>query len=144
MTAMKQCPRCRSIVEVETECPICGETLTYVEPHPAHREKIAANRYAVRYYAGRCWLVCLLAAAVVILLLTAKRPNPAMTAGALICCAGGLLLAFFARQILRRWGMQLHSQDYHTEEYRKLSVSREQYLLMGIALTLALIQRIME
>ena len=139
---MKQCPCCQSIIDAETECPICGETLTYVDPHPAHREKIAANRYAVRYYAGRCWLVCLLSAAVVFLLLTARRLDPAMTVGALVCCAGGLLLAIFARQIERRWGRLLHSRDYHTEEYRKLSVGMEQYLLLAIALILALIQRI--
>ncbi len=139
---MKQCPCCRSIVDAKNECPICGDTLTYIDPHPAHRERIAANRYAVRYYAGKCWLVCLLAAAVVILLLTAEQPDPAMTAGALVCCAGGLLLSIFARQIERRWSRRLHSRDYHTEEYRKLSLGMERYLLMGIALLLALIQRI--
>ena len=71
---MKQCPRCQSIVEADIECPICGETLTYIAPHPAHRERIALGRYAVRFYVRQSGLVCLLTAAVLILLTVRSLP----------------------------------------------------------------------
>ena len=139
---MKQCPTCQSIVEAETECPICGETLTYVEPHAAHRERIAPGRYAVRYYVRESRIVCLLTVVVLVLLLTAEVRSLPLTIGALACCIGGLVLAFFARPLARWWRARWLRRDFETDVYRALALRTGKYELMAAALILALVQRL--
>ena len=139
---MKHCPKCQSIVEAETECPICGETLTYAEPHPSHRERIVPGRYAVWYYTRESWLVCLLTAVVLALLLTAERGSWPLTVGALACCIGGLVTAFFTRPLARLWSERWLRRDFETDVYRAVSLRMGKYWLMGLALVMALVQRL--
>ena len=47
---MKRCTKCGSITCCDTECRICGETLTYAELSMDDRESVVPCGYAVRYY----------------------------------------------------------------------------------------------
>ena len=53
---MKRCPKCGSITCGDTECRVCGETLTYAETEMCDRESIPPGRYGVRYFTGRFFL----------------------------------------------------------------------------------------
>ena len=135
---MKQCPRCESLVDEPTECPVCGETLTYVDPHPARRERIARNRYGAWYWVRQAWFACACTAATVVLLCVG-HPPPAVAALSLPCCLAALVRAFGGRWLTRRWGQHLHSRDYHTDEYRKVSLGADKYLLAVLAVAIALV-----
>ena len=53
---MKRCPKCGSITCGDTECRVCGETLTYAETEMCERESVPPGRYGVRYFTGRFFL----------------------------------------------------------------------------------------
>ena len=53
---MKRCPKCGSITCGDTECRVCGETLTYAETEMRDRESIPPGRYGVRYFTKRFFL----------------------------------------------------------------------------------------
>lgn len=65
---MKECPVCHAVVDEKYECPICGESLTYVEEaYGESRERLCRNRYTARYLLRELWfpvtaiLICILA-----------------------------------------------------------------------------------
>lgn len=65
---MKECPVCHAIVDEKYECPVCGESLTYVEEAYAEpRERLARNRYTALYLLRELWfpvlaiLICIIA-----------------------------------------------------------------------------------
>ncbi|MBR7185717.1 MAG: hypothetical protein IKD37_08955 [Clostridia bacterium] len=136
---MKQCPTCNSIIEAQTECPVCGETLTYVNPHPAHRERIARNRYGLRYLAKQIWFALLCTATAVLLLLFAGWHDWRITTVSLLCCAAALIRSFFSLWLLRRWRSRLAQSDYHTETYRRTVLCADKYLAAVLGVAAALI-----
>lgn len=53
---MKRCPKCGSITCGDTECRVCGETLTYAEAEMCDRESVPPGSYGVRYFTRRFFL----------------------------------------------------------------------------------------
>ena len=53
---MKRCPKCGSITCGDTECRVCGETLTYAETEMRDRESIPPGRDGGRYFTKRFFL----------------------------------------------------------------------------------------
>ena len=47
---MKKCNVCGCIVDEKSECPICGNTLTYEPPCMEDKEKFVFNKYWVIVY----------------------------------------------------------------------------------------------
>ena len=53
---MKQCPRCKSIVDEKSECPICSTTITYEDEIASVTEKYEWNRYVIVYFIKQIWI----------------------------------------------------------------------------------------
>ena len=56
---MKQCPVCKSLVNSKSECPICGNTVTYEPTVMFEKEHIVWNKYSWLYYLKNIWFSAL-------------------------------------------------------------------------------------
>lgn len=52
---MKKCNVCGCIVDEISECPICGNTITYEEPCMEDKEKFVFNKYYLVYLLKNTW-----------------------------------------------------------------------------------------
>lgn len=81
---MKRCPHCRSVVDDETECKLCGATLTFEPPVADYREKYAPGRYLLFYRLKQFWPAMLATAVILPLLFLSKPLSHVLTVLALL------------------------------------------------------------
>lgn len=136
---MKQCPRCRSIVNEKSECPVCYTTITYEDEIAAASEKIAWNRYTIIYFIKQMWisvLCCIVG--VVKLCFSSIEWNEIVfdiRLSAILFALASLGIAIFQRKLaLSRW-----SRWKYTKEYAKQRLIVYKYLFAILSIFLFII-----
>lgn len=133
---MKQCPHCRSVVDDDTACKICGTTLTYEPPIGADREKYALCRETYLYYLKQ-YLPILLSAVVTVPLLCLSGTNPFRLMSLLILLIGIAVTAF---ERLFAKGMQW--KYHYNADYAAFRARLSVYMLSGLAVFTAILSYI--
>lgn len=112
---LKKCNVCQCIVDEASECPICGNTITY-EPHCMEdKEHFAFNRYYKTYLLKNLWfpVLCTIAS-IIIFILTLPLTVP-LAYLLLIPTAFLLIMSFvfalFKRPLARRM-LWKYSEEY--------------------------------
>lgn len=126
---MKKCNVCRCTVDASSECPICGNTLTYEPPVMEDKEHFDFNKYYLIYLFKNTWfaLFCTVIAAVMIIL--AKT----CTVGHLIVGIF-LLIATYLFSIFQRKYESLVIQWCHSEAYSKRKAAAAKYAVGSASL----------
>ncbi len=130
---MKECPVCKSVVDEESECPICGNTITYTPFSPEPWEHIPLNRYSLLYTLKNIWfsLLCCLFGGIKTLITRPQMSELLVTAAvfALFSLVVALTQRKFAKAI--RWK--------YTERYAIHRVALWKYLFGAVSVVLFLI-----
>ncbi len=106
---MKSCPKCGSVVNSETECTVCGATITY-EPYIDAENEHISRRMWLKYWLPR--LALPFAATVIFVIGFAIRQEiDKYTLMAAFCLAAGWLTSLFKPRFIH--GMQWkYNEDY--------------------------------
>ena len=125
---MKQCPVCKSIVDSESECPICGNTITYEPPVMADKELIPWNKNTVLYYLKNTWFSVLscLTGAFICIMATPKMDYLFFLA--VFCAIVSLFVSFFHRKLAKYMTWK------YSEEYVPYKLGLLKYTTGGIAI----------
>ncbi len=112
---MKKCNVCQSVVDEKSECPICGNTLTYEPPCMEDNEKFIFNRYYILYLIKNAWfsILCTVAS-IIIFVITKPTVNPyalSLLIATAIALIASNFFAFFKRNISRRL-LWKYSKEY--------------------------------
>lgn len=143
---MKDCPRCGSRVAAETECPICGETLTYLPTVEGERERIPWSQYSLVYYARRSRLAAV-ALAVLTGFMFCFGASPWFLGGLGVCVLIWVY-AFFGRAIDRlemRLDEYLHGSNFRGEEYwahRRVMTFVGLFVLLGACILAGVVAKV--
>ncbi len=130
---MKQCPHCRSVVDDETACKICGTTLTYEPPVDAPREKYAPRKETRLYYLKR-YLPFLLSACITVPLLLLSKADPLRHISLLI-----LILAAAVTVFERRVAQGMRWKHHYNPEYAVFRARLAVYTLSALAVLTAVL-----
>ena len=106
---MKKCPKCRSIVDAEYECRVCGESIFYEPFADADREYIAKG-YRLRYWLPKLWLT-ILASVLFIIALAVDRSIDKYVLMDAVLVLFGWLFVFFRSRIVQAM-LWKYSEDY--------------------------------
>ena len=106
---MKKCPKCRSIVDAEYECKVCGESIFYEPFADADREYIAKG-YRLRYWLPKLWLT-ILASVLFIIALAVDRSIDKYVLMDAVLVLFGWLFVFFRSRIVQAM-LWKYSEDY--------------------------------
>ncbi len=126
---MKKCNVCQCTVDDISECPICGNTLTYEPPVMEDKEYFVFNKYYLIYLLKNTWfaLFCTIIAAVMIIL------SKTLSIGHLIVGIF-LLIATYLFSIFQRKYEKLVIQWCHSEAYSKRKAAAAKYAIGAAAL----------
>ena len=69
---MKKCNVCKCIVDEISECPICGNTITYEPPCMEDKERFVFNKYYLLYLLKNTWFAILCTVIGIVIAITAK------------------------------------------------------------------------
>ena len=135
---MKQCPRCKSIVDEKSVCPICYTTITYEDEIASASEKLECNRYVVVYFIKQMWisvLCCIVG--VVKLCVSSIEWNEIVfdiRLSAILFALASLGIAVFQRKLAKK------SQWKYTKEYaeQRLIVYKYLFAILSIILFIVL------
>ena len=94
---MKKCNVCGCIVDEKSECPICGNTLTYEPPCMEEKERFVFNRYYLLYLLKNTWFA-ILCTVIGFVITIASKPDFDIT----VALAIAMLAASFLFSIIRR------------------------------------------
>lgn len=106
---MKKCPKCRSIVDAEYECKVCGESIFYEPFADADREYIAKG-YRLRYWLPKLWLT-ILASVLFLIALAVDRSIDKYVLMDAVLVLFGWLFVFFRSRIVQAM-LWKYSEDY--------------------------------
>lgn len=95
---MKKCNVCGCIVDEKSECPICGNTLTYEPPCMEDREKFVFNRYYLLYLLKNTWFAILCTVIGIVIAITAKPDFDITVALAIAMLVASFLFGIFRRR----------------------------------------------
>ena len=117
---MKKCNVCGCIVDEKSECPICGNTLTYEPPCMEEKERLVFSKYYLIYLLKTSWfsIACLIYGIITAIIF--RHSLNALIAPAALCLALSLYLSVFERQYARaiRWKYNKEYSLQHTLFYR--------------------------
>lgn len=127
---MKKCPTCQSIVDDDTECKICGTTLTYEPFIDSDKEKLKPNHYLYFFLAKKLSfsMVCLILVAV--LEGNSGTFNKLSAAGIALSVLSFLFAIFEERLILKNRRM-------YSAEYAAFRIKSTKFVCGIIAVILA-------
>ena len=136
---MKQCPRCKSIVDEKSECPICYTTITYEDEIASAKEKFEWNRYVIIYFVKQMWIsvLCCIVGVVKICFNIIQRNDftvDILLTGILLALASLGIALFQRRMALFRW-----SRWKYTKEYAEQRLILYKYLFAILAIFLFII-----
>ena len=106
---MKKCPKCRSIVDAEYECKVCGESIFYEPLADADREYIAKG-YRLRYWLPKLWLP-ILASVLFLIALAVDRSIDKYVLMDAVLVLFGWLFVFFRSRIVQAM-LWKYNEDY--------------------------------
>ena len=95
---MKKCNVCGCIVDEISECPICGNTLTYEPPCMEEKEKFVFNRYYLLYLLKNTWFAILCTVIGIVIAITAKPDFDITVALAIAMLVASFLFGIFRRR----------------------------------------------
>ena len=95
---MKKCNVCGCIVDEKSECPICGNTLTYEPPCMEDKEKFIFNRYYLLYLLKNTWFAILCTVIGIVIAITAKPDFDITVALAIAMLVASFLFGIFRRR----------------------------------------------
>ena len=102
---MKKCNICNCIVDEISECPICGNTLTYEPPCMEDKEHFVFNKYYYVYLLKNAWFAVLCTIASIIILIV-DTPTSSYSLRiilpAIVLLIASLVDSFFKRSQYRR------------------------------------------
>lgn len=108
---MKKCPKCYSVVREKNECPICGESLAYVEESCEAREKIRLNKHYLLYlvYSSAFSIVCLL---IILFKVIVSQPTLDYSYFIIFGTAALSLIASLSKRTLIRWNEYVCTRSF--------------------------------
>ena len=119
---MKKCNVCNCIVDEKSECPICGNTLTYEKASLDEKEHYVFNKYYLIYLLKKSWfsIACLIYGIVTAIIF--RHSLNVLMATAALCIVLSLCLSVFERQYARsiRWKFNKEYSLQHTSLYKYL------------------------
>ena len=133
---MKKCNVCNSIVDEISECPICGNTLTYEPPVMEDTEKFVFNKYYYIYLLKNTWFAVLCTIKIIIISLV-NTPTSSYSLR-LILPAIVLLIASLVNSFFKRWRYKRLLKIY-TEPWAKQLIAYDKYFYGAAAVILFLI-----
>lgn len=95
---MKKCNVCKCIVDEISECPICGNTLTYEPPCMEDKEKFVFNKYYLLYLLKNTWFAILCTVIGIVIAITAKPDFDITVALAIAMLIASFLFGIFNRR----------------------------------------------
>lgn len=98
---MKQCPLCKSIVTDESECPICGNTITYEPPVMADKELVVWNKYSFMYYLKNMWFSVLSCIIGLVVCIATKPDMSYLFFAGVLCALVSLFISVFHRYLVK-------------------------------------------
>ena len=125
---MKKCNVCGCIVDEKSECPICGNTLTYEPDCLEYKEHIVFSKYYLIYLLKNTWFALLCTVICAAMLIVAKS----LTVGHLVI---GLifLIAAYLFSIFQRKYEDLVIQWCHSEAYSKRKAAAAKFATGSVA-----------
>ena len=98
---MKKCNVCNCTVDEISECPICGNTLTYEPPVMEDKEHFVINKYYLIYLLKNTWfaLICTVIGAVIAI--ASKPPFDVTLILAIAMLISSFLFGIFNRSYAR-------------------------------------------
>ena len=138
---MKKCNVCNSIVDEISECPICGNTLTYAPPVMEDKEKFVFNKYYYIYLLKNTWFAVFCTIKIIIISLV-NTPTSSYSLR-LILPAIVLLIASLVNSFFKRWRYKRLLKIY-TEPWAKQLIAYDKYFYGAIAVVLFLIAGTMQ
>lgn len=137
---MKQCPRCQSIVDEKSECPICYTTITYENEIASASEKFICNRYVVIYFIKQMWIsvLCCMIGLVKIFVSSVQWNEIVLDirVSAILLALASLGIALFQRKLaLSRWSRWKYTKEYAEQ---RLIVYKYLFAILSIILFLIL------
>ena len=136
---MKQCPRCKAIINEKSECPICHTTITYEDEITLAKEKFVCNRYVVIYFVKQMWIsvLCCIIGVVKVCFSSVEWNEIVfdLRVSAILLALASLGIALFQRKLaLSRW-----SRYKYTKEYAEQRLIVYKYLFAVLAIFLFII-----
>lgn len=138
---MKKCNVCGCIVDEKSECPICGNTLTYEPPCMEDKAKFVFNRYYLLYLLKNTWFA-ILCTIIIIVNLLVNTPTSSYSLR-LILPAIVLLIASLVNSFFKRWRYKKLLNIY-TEPWAKQLIAYDKYFYGAAAVILFLIAGMMK
>ena len=137
---MKQCPRCHSIVDEKSECPICYTTITYENEIASAKEKYEWNRYVIVYFIKQMWIsvLCCMIGLVKIFVSSVQWNEIVLDirVSAILLALASLGIALFQRKLaLSRWSRWKYTKEYAEQ---RLIVYKYLFAILSIILFLIL------
>ena len=99
---MKKCNVCGCIVDEISECPICGNTLTYEQPVMADKEHFKFNKYYLLYLLKSTWFALLCTVICTVIAIVSKPDFGVTVVPAVIMLLASFLFGIFNRSYARR------------------------------------------
>ena len=123
---MKQCPRCQSIVDEKSVCPICYTTITYEDEIASAKESFEWNRYTIIYFIKQMWISVLCCIVGIVKICVDSIEWNAIVfdirLAAILLALSSLGIAVFQRKLAKK------SQWKYTKEYAEQRLIVYKYL----------------
>ena len=137
---MKQCPRCKAIINEKSECPICHTTITYEDEIASATEKYDWNRYVIVYFIKQMWIsvLCCMIGVVKIFVSSIQWNEIVLDirVSAILLALASLGIALFQRKlVLSRWSRWKYTKEYAEQ---RLIVYKYLFAILSIILFLIL------
>ena len=117
---MKKCNVCGCIVDEKSECPICGNTLTYEPPCMVDKEHFVFSKHYLIYLLRNTWfsIACLIYGIVTAII--CRNNLNILMAPAALCTVISLILSVFERQYASkiRWRFTKEYSFTYTKLYK--------------------------
>ena len=118
---MKKCNICKCIVDEISECPICGNTITYEPPCMEDKERFVFNKYYLLYLLKNTWFAILCTVIGIVIAITAKPDFDITVALAIAMLVASFLFGVFRRRYARA------IQWKYSEKYTNIRAIRAQF-----------------
>lgn len=126
---MKKCNVCGCIVDEKSECPICGNTLTYEPPCMEEKERLVFSKYYLIYLLKYTWFAILCTAIGLVIAITSKTSLSVALILAIVMLTVSFLFGMFNRSIVR------FLQNIFTERWAVFFAFRAQFITGLLAIS---------
>ena len=126
---MKKCNVCGCTVDEKSECPICGNTLTYEPPCMEDKEHLVFSKYYLVYLLKYTWFAILCTVIGLVIAITSKTSLSVALILAIVMLTVSFLFGMFNRSIVR------FLQNIFTERWAVFFAFRAQFITGLLAIS---------